>query len=321
MADQAHFDLKDSIEKWRRRISAQPNLSSDVRRELDAHLLDAIAGFQQRGLNDEESFVLACHRVGQLQQLGDEFVKVGHDINSKIIWNLPGILSFLWMIGGFIFIRHALLTNSLQFSPLWLYLLAVFYGWLGVGLLLGITGVRRARITGRIFGFCGIGLFVLVTAFILYGVVGSMHQQALRQAAVMRQNSSDSYDTAQQTESSTESNSVIGLWRSVKLEGGSIKNSISISFTNPNDSTYICFETNGFATFTFRDSSSTNVNKVKFAIFGSDRLVFGFSHPPGTVMDWRATQYRYHFVDGKLRMIRPALWMTNTYERVENIPF
>jgi hypothetical protein len=75
MENQTRFDLNAAVENWRNELAAQPNLASDDRRELETHLRDAIAGFQQRGLNDEESFWLARKRVGQPQQIGEEFVK------------------------------------------------------------------------------------------------------------------------------------------------------------------------------------------------------------------------------------------------------
>ena len=75
MENQTRFDLNAEIESWRNELAAQPNLASDDRRELETHLRDAIAGFQQRGLNDEESFWLARRRVGQPQPLDEEFVK------------------------------------------------------------------------------------------------------------------------------------------------------------------------------------------------------------------------------------------------------
>jgi len=75
MENQTRFSLNAAIENWRNELAAQPNLASEDRRELETHLRDAITGFQQRGLSDEESFWLARHRVGQPQQLGEEFVK------------------------------------------------------------------------------------------------------------------------------------------------------------------------------------------------------------------------------------------------------
>jgi len=75
MENQTRFDLNAAIEKWRQELTAYANLTAEVRRELETHLRDSIAGFQQRGLNNEESFWLARRRVGQPQQLGEEFVK------------------------------------------------------------------------------------------------------------------------------------------------------------------------------------------------------------------------------------------------------
>jgi hypothetical protein len=82
MEHQPSFDLDAAIENWRAELAAQPGLTADNRLELETHLRDAITGFQQRGLNEEESFWLACKRVGQPPQLGEEFVKV----NPAAVW-------------------------------------------------------------------------------------------------------------------------------------------------------------------------------------------------------------------------------------------
>jgi hypothetical protein len=82
MENQTRFDLNAAIENWRNELAAQPNLASDDRRELETHLRDAIAGFQQRGLNDEESFWLARKRVGQPHRLRHEYVKA----NPSGVW-------------------------------------------------------------------------------------------------------------------------------------------------------------------------------------------------------------------------------------------
>jgi hypothetical protein len=97
MENQTRFDLNAAIESWRQELAAQPNLASDDRRELETHLRDAIAGFQQRGLNDEESFWLARRRVGQPQQLGEEFVKAdpAKAWRKRIFWMSLGIIVFM----------------------------------------------------------------------------------------------------------------------------------------------------------------------------------------------------------------------------------
>jgi hypothetical protein len=75
MENQTGYNLNAAVEDWRRELAAQAGLSADERRELETHLQDAIAGFRKQGLNDEESFWLARRRVGQPQELGEEFAK------------------------------------------------------------------------------------------------------------------------------------------------------------------------------------------------------------------------------------------------------
>jgi hypothetical protein len=100
MDNQIRFDLNAAIENWRNELAAQPNLASDDRRELETHLRDAIAGFQQLGLNDEESFWLARRRVGQPKQLGEEFVKANPNKiwRERVFWMvLAGLFVNLWI--------------------------------------------------------------------------------------------------------------------------------------------------------------------------------------------------------------------------------
>jgi len=96
MENQTRFDLNAAVENWQQEFAAQPNLASDDRRELETHLRDAITGFQQRGLNDEESFWLACRRVGQPQQLGEEFEKAepAKVWRERVFWMAAGTLAF-----------------------------------------------------------------------------------------------------------------------------------------------------------------------------------------------------------------------------------
>lgn len=99
MSNQTRFDLNAAVENWRQELAAQSNLASDDRRELETHLRDAITGFQQRGLNDEESFWLARRRVGQPQQLGEEFVKADPTKvwRERMFWMALGIIVF-WQL-------------------------------------------------------------------------------------------------------------------------------------------------------------------------------------------------------------------------------
>jgi hypothetical protein len=133
MENQTRFDLNAAVENWRNELAAQPNLASDDRRELETHLRDAIAGFQQRGLNDEESFWLARKRVGQPPQLGNEFSKANpvrwhynatiknHTVRfSAIVGLLVGVIVFA---GGFflppnLFLCRAIIAMQSPLIPI-----------------------------------------------------------------------------------------------------------------------------------------------------------------------------------------------------------
>jgi hypothetical protein len=128
MENQTRFDLNAAIENWRQELAAQPNLASDDRRELETHLRDAIAGFQQRGLNDEESFWLARWRVGQPQQLGEEFVRAdpAKVWRERILWAAiillairlwSGISSIAWTIFQTTVTTPYFLNNYHSVSP------------------------------------------------------------------------------------------------------------------------------------------------------------------------------------------------------------
>ncbi len=125
METPTRYDLNAAIENWRAELAAQPNLTAEVRRELETHLRDAIAGFQQHGLSDKESFWLACKRVGQPPQLGEEFVKVDPAAvwRERVFWIMLGLLALrFWNILCSSFISplyfHASLSHGSRFEDI-----------------------------------------------------------------------------------------------------------------------------------------------------------------------------------------------------------
>ena len=75
MESPTRYDLTAALAGWRAELAAQTQLTTEARRELEAHLLDAIAGYRQRGLTDDEAFWLARRQLGQPEQLAAEFTK------------------------------------------------------------------------------------------------------------------------------------------------------------------------------------------------------------------------------------------------------
>jgi hypothetical protein len=152
MENQTRFDLNAAVENWRNELVVQPNLASDDRRELETHLRDAIAGFQQRGLNDEESFWLARKRVGQPQQIGEEFVKANPAKvwRERVFWIVASIV-ILPILGSVIHCLFAILTISLRpdyrFQGL-LYVVQMLFNTLPVVYI--ITMIASGRMVGLI---------------------------------------------------------------------------------------------------------------------------------------------------------------------------
>jgi hypothetical protein len=113
MENQTRYDLNAAIENWRQELATQANLTAEVRRELETHLRDAIVGFQQRGLNDEESFWLARRRVGHPQQLDEEFVKANPVAvwRKRVLWMATAVLVVsLWTTSAGVIYRTCMVA-------------------------------------------------------------------------------------------------------------------------------------------------------------------------------------------------------------------
>jgi hypothetical protein len=162
MENHTRFDLNAAVENWRNELAGQPNLAPDDRRELETHLRDAIAGFQQRGLNDEESFWLARRRVGQPQQIGEEFVKA----NPAKVWRerMFWIVLFLFLVGTLNSVPWFIMV--LFFPDVWAQMLVytLYLSPLIIAILLG--GGKMTRQFSSLIELIG-GRFRLASAAIM----------------------------------------------------------------------------------------------------------------------------------------------------------
>jgi len=102
METQTRFDLNAAMETWRSELAALPHLTAENRRELETHLADTIAGLRHQGLNEEESFWLACRRIGRPQAIGEEFEKADPSRiwRDRILWMLRGSIFFSLIISS-----------------------------------------------------------------------------------------------------------------------------------------------------------------------------------------------------------------------------
>jgi hypothetical protein len=91
--------MNAAVESWREELSAQPGLTAEIRRELDAHLQDCMAAFRQRGLGELEAFQMAIQRVGQPKQIGIEFKKA---MKTNSQWYLTFTAWALYLVSFFL---------------------------------------------------------------------------------------------------------------------------------------------------------------------------------------------------------------------------
>jgi hypothetical protein len=107
------FDLSQAILQWRTRLSESPAFRQENLDELEVHLRDSIANLRQRGLGEDEAFLIATRRVGGEVILGNEFGK----INAHNVW----INRALWMLIGlqiFAFVNFLLWAITIQIAAM-----------------------------------------------------------------------------------------------------------------------------------------------------------------------------------------------------------
>jgi hypothetical protein len=157
MEDQARFDLNAAIDNWRNELVAQPTLASDDRRELETHLLDAIAGFRCKGLTESESFKSACERVGLLRQIGNEFQK---NRTVKMTRHLVASGACTGFVFGFAMFLFGL---SFAYRPMPGFLAQIF-----LGLNAPALGLLRRWHSGSYDWWSNAGLLQMLTLFLVY---------------------------------------------------------------------------------------------------------------------------------------------------------
>jgi hypothetical protein len=154
MENQTRFDLNAAIENWRQELAAQPNLASDDRRELEMHLRDSITEFQNRGLNDQESFWLARQRVGQPPQIAEEFTKADPTKiwRDRVFWIIVGVGVYGFATDIIIPTEENLLffTNSHWFWEAHLGWILMIQ-WLVMAVLLASGRFAQSRFLARFF--------------------------------------------------------------------------------------------------------------------------------------------------------------------------
>lgn len=110
MENKTRFDLTRAMARWEHELSSTPGLLPGEIRELRAHLLASIEALRERGLGEEESFWLACRRLGTPGDLAEEFLKGDPSRlwKDRLRWLAAGVLAAYAWASGFSLLFNAM---------------------------------------------------------------------------------------------------------------------------------------------------------------------------------------------------------------------
>jgi hypothetical protein len=94
------FNLEQAIADWRQKMLAAGIETPVPLEELELHLREEMASLRHSGLNEEESFWLACRRIGQPQPLAAEFAQVDPATiwRERLAWmTISLVVSYVFM--------------------------------------------------------------------------------------------------------------------------------------------------------------------------------------------------------------------------------
>lgn len=93
------FDLNDQINKWRISLEQKEAYRGTDIDELESHLREEIEHLSEMKLSQEESFLVARHRIGDPGAVADEFAKINPHriITGRLFWMVSGLLAALML--------------------------------------------------------------------------------------------------------------------------------------------------------------------------------------------------------------------------------
>ena len=89
-------DVEKQIEQWRGGLSGSDTLAGPDIRELESHLREEMEHLKSLPLSDEETFLIARHRLGDPATLDREFAKVNGNRRflRRLTWGIMGVLVY-----------------------------------------------------------------------------------------------------------------------------------------------------------------------------------------------------------------------------------
>lgn len=108
------FELENEIAGWKQAVDSNGVVSWEEISELESHLRESVALLSEKGLAEQEAFVVATIRLGHPAALQEEYAK--NDLTARwkqpMFWMLSGYLGYL-VISGMVSALGAM-TNSVM---------------------------------------------------------------------------------------------------------------------------------------------------------------------------------------------------------------
>jgi hypothetical protein len=138
--ESSNFDLKQAIDNYISLINNQGSLTKSDRDELVSHLLDSTEALTTQGLSEEESFIIACKRIGKSEVLTNEYNKVNTSLQSSRVWSylivgfnmiygIPAIVFFAVTVLYYIIHKHFGTSTLAVFMVTFIHLLLIVGLW------------------------------------------------------------------------------------------------------------------------------------------------------------------------------------------------
>ena len=115
------FNLENAFYEWKQGVQQAESVTQENVDELEGHLREAIPGFVQKGLTEEEAFQVASRRLGEHAVLSQEYGKV----NGTTVWRRR----VLWMLFGYV--GGIALTSGISGFSTCIGTLSVYLGYSG----------------------------------------------------------------------------------------------------------------------------------------------------------------------------------------------
>lgn len=161
METQTRFDLNRELAHWGTTLAAREGLTPERVRELETHLVDAIAAWEEKGLTTKEACWIAMRRMGNADALSAQFAQAdpGGLWRTRLFWMVVGILvvpllQFLTgLLGGSLLFLCAKYSVPVPGGVIALLASVLFIAGM-TGLFKGLAAGRWPRLSIAFEAFC-----------------------------------------------------------------------------------------------------------------------------------------------------------------------